>query len=143
MGACVVMLDSVVIDDLDFMGAVCFPAEADAPLVIDADGVLAFPVALERFEAIAGRDGEVIKRGDSVNLSKLPQGNALDVRRERPSFPTLKEDGRLAASEGANHQIAAIITRDVKQSRWHFTPCRVALPCGWLRLLCRGFRRGR
>ncbi len=76
------MLDSVVIDDFDFVGAVCFPAEADTPLVIDADGVLAFPVALERFEAIAGRDGEVVEFGDGVNLGEFPQGDALDVGRE-------------------------------------------------------------
>jgi hypothetical protein len=55
------MLDSVVIDDFDFMGAVRFPAEADAPLVIDTDGVLALPTALKRFEAIAGRDGKVVE----------------------------------------------------------------------------------
>jgi hypothetical protein len=97
------MLDSVVIDDFDFMGAVRFPAEADAPLIIDADGVLALPVALERFEAIAGRDGKVVECGDSVDLSEFPQGDALDVRRERPGFPFLEEDSGLPASEGANH----------------------------------------
>ncbi len=72
MGACVFMLVSVVIDDFDFMGSIRFPAETDAPLVIDADGVLAFPVALERFEAITGRDGEVVEFGDGVNLSEFP-----------------------------------------------------------------------
>jgi hypothetical protein len=51
-------------------------------LVIDADGVLAFPVALERFEAIAGRDGEVVEFGDGVNLGEFPKGDALDVRRK-------------------------------------------------------------
>ena len=121
------MLDSVVIDDFDFVGSVCFPAEADAPLVIDADGVLAFPVALERFEAVAGRDGEVVEFGDGVNLGEFPQGNALDVRRERPGFPVLEEDGGLPASEGADHQVSGIVTRGVKLSRWAFTP-RVAGP---------------
>ena len=49
--------DSVVIDDFDFMRAVMLPAEADAPLVIDTDGVVALALALEGFQAIAGRDG--------------------------------------------------------------------------------------
>ena len=49
--------DSEVIDDFNFMRAVMLPAEADAPLVIDADGVVAFAVALEDFQTIAGRDG--------------------------------------------------------------------------------------
>jgi hypothetical protein len=114
------MLDSVVINDFDFMGSVRFPAEADAPLVIDADGVLAFPVARERFEAIAGRDGEVVEFGDGVNLGEFPQGDALDVRRGRPGFTFLEEEGGLPASEGADYQVNAIVTRRVKLSRWGF-----------------------
>lgn len=104
------------------MGSVRFPAEADAPLVIDADGVLALPVAFERFEAIAGRDGEVVEFGDGVNLGEFPQGDALDVRREGPGFPLLKKDGGLPASEGANHQFNPIVTRGVKLSRRGFNP---------------------
>ena len=116
------MLDSVVIDDFDFMGSVRFPAEADAPLVIDADGVLTFPVALQRFKAISGRDGEVVECGDGVNLGEFPQGDALDVRWERPAFPFVEQEGGLPASEGANHQVNAIVTCGVKLSRWSFKP---------------------
>jgi hypothetical protein len=70
----------VVIDDFDFMGTICFPEETDAPLVIDADRVLAFPVALESFQTIAGWDREVVEFGDGVKLGEFPQGNTLDVR---------------------------------------------------------------
>ena len=64
------------------MCAVRFPAKADAPLVIDTNGVLTLSVSLERFKAIPGWNGEVIECSNSVNLGKFPQGNALDVRRE-------------------------------------------------------------
>ena len=60
--------ESVVIDNFDFMNPVCFPEEADAPWVVDADGVLAFPVSLESFEAITGRDREVVEFSDCMEL---------------------------------------------------------------------------
>ena len=78
---------SVVIDDFNFVWAVRFPAETDAPLVIDANGVLPRPVALKRFQAIAGWDGKMVEFGDRMNLGEFAQDNALDVRRKRPGFP--------------------------------------------------------
>ena len=44
------------------------PYEADAPLIVDADAVLPFPVALERFKMVARRGLEKIQRLSSVQL---------------------------------------------------------------------------
>ena len=49
----------VVVDDLDVEGIGGAPEEADAPLIVDADAVLASTIALERLEPIAGRNAEV------------------------------------------------------------------------------------
>ncbi len=38
----------VVVDNFDIYGTLCSPAEADAVLVIDADGVLPFATAAQR-----------------------------------------------------------------------------------------------
>jgi hypothetical protein len=46
----------VIIDDLHLVGIAVIPDEADAPLVVDADAVLSFAVALECFESVAGGD---------------------------------------------------------------------------------------
>ena len=50
MGACFFMAcrDSMVVNDFDIMRPISFPAEADTPLIVDTDGVLAFAVAFER-----------------------------------------------------------------------------------------------
>ncbi len=69
----------VVIDDFNIVWAVDFPEEADAPLVVNADGVLAFAVALECFQSVAWRDGKVVEFGDGVELGKFPQSNTLNV----------------------------------------------------------------
>ena len=47
----------MVVDDLNLVRPVRFPLEADAPLVIDADGVLAFHVSFEGFQAVTGWNG--------------------------------------------------------------------------------------
>jgi hypothetical protein len=73
---------SVVIDDFNITGPVGFPEEANAPLIVNADGVLPFAVALEGFQSVAGRDGKVAEFGDGMELGEFPQGNTLDVWRE-------------------------------------------------------------
>jgi len=44
----------VVVDDFDGVRVPIFPDEADAPLVIDADAMLALPLPLESFERLPG-----------------------------------------------------------------------------------------
>src|SRR5579863_4938620 len=46
---------SVMVNDLDVLGSRRCPAKADAPLIVDANAVLALPVAFQCFKPIAGR----------------------------------------------------------------------------------------
>src|SRR6187551_485416 len=46
-------LSPVVVDDLDIFRITVLPVEAYAPLVIDPDAPLTFPVALERLQTIS------------------------------------------------------------------------------------------
>lgn len=48
----------MVIGDLDFVGVAVFPSKADAPLVVDSNAVLAFTIASQCFESVAGRNAE-------------------------------------------------------------------------------------
>jgi hypothetical protein len=50
----------VVIRDLDVRGSRRRPYEADAVLIIDADAVLPGAIAFQRFQAIAGRNAQII-----------------------------------------------------------------------------------
>ena len=50
----------VVVHDFDLVGAVGVPHKADAPLVIDADAVLPFAVALQGFKLVVWRDSQAI-----------------------------------------------------------------------------------
>ncbi len=45
----------MIVADFNVFSVVVFPFEADAPLFVDPDGVLAFAVAFEGFELVSRR----------------------------------------------------------------------------------------
>ena len=80
----------VIIDDLNVHRSRRCPNEAHPPQVIDADAVLASPVAAECFQAIARRRSQVsqLKRGgigyrhSGMNVSSLRQTLPRHVKRQ-------------------------------------------------------------
>jgi hypothetical protein len=95
----------MVVNDFDIMRAVSFPAEADTPLIVDTNGVLAFAVAFESFQSIAGRNAQVNQFRDGVKLGELAQGSALNVRRECADFLQPKQAGSGVAGKGTDHAL--------------------------------------
>lgn len=71
-----------VVDDLDDLGAGVSPYEADPPLLVDADAVLAGSIASQCFEPVVGRDPQVIEGLGGIQQDKLPQGGPFDPRVE-------------------------------------------------------------
>ena len=69
----------MVIDDFDIVGISSVPSKADAPLVIDADAVLAGAVALQRLQTVAGRNAQIVQSCRGIQLSQLLQRRALNV----------------------------------------------------------------
>lgn len=96
---------SVVLDNFDLVRTVLLPAEADAPWVVDSNGVLAFAVSFENFQTVTGWDGEVFEFGDGLNLSQFPQRDALDAGRKGAGFPFVEEALGLLAGEGTDHRV--------------------------------------
>jgi hypothetical protein len=75
----------VVVDDLDILGASIRPNEADAPLLIDSDAMLAGAIILEGFKLIAGRHSQVAQHLGIVQHSQLPQRGLLDILWQLPA----------------------------------------------------------
>jgi len=67
----------VVVHDLDVVGASGAPSKAEAPLLVDADAVLAGTVAGQFLEAVAGWDSEVTEDLGGVEDQQLAQRCAL------------------------------------------------------------------
>jgi hypothetical protein len=61
----------MVINDFHVFGAAREPSEAEPPLPVDADAVLALPVAFQRLEAIARLNPQVVEPAGDFELPKL------------------------------------------------------------------------
>lgn len=69
----------MVIGDLYLLGGAIVPDKTDPPLIVDPDAVLSFAVALERFEAVAGRRPQIQKPGCRVEHIELAQRHRPDA----------------------------------------------------------------
>ena len=61
----------MVIDDLNVVCVAIPPSEADPPLIVDPDAVLALAISLERFKPITGRRPKIVKGACIVDLHEL------------------------------------------------------------------------
>jgi hypothetical protein len=69
----------VAIGNLDGVGVVALPAEPDAPLVVDADAVLAGSASGDSLEMVAGWDAKVGECLGGVEDDQLPEAAVLEV----------------------------------------------------------------
>ena len=89
----------MVIDKLDVMGAVCLPHEADAPLVVHSDAVLALSVALERLQTVTGGRPQILDVLRGVEHTQFTARGRLDVARDSPNRPAVPDGLRRRALE--------------------------------------------
>ena len=67
----------MVVSDFDVVSVVAVPAEAEAVLVVDPDGVLAGAIGFEWVELVIGRDAEVGERLGGVELATIRSASEL------------------------------------------------------------------
>src|SRR5580658_8882236 len=82
VGLCGSSTASMVVADFDILGAFVGPAEADPPLLVDPDRVLALPIARERLKPVSRRDSQVFQANRRVEKTKLSQGGVLYLGRK-------------------------------------------------------------
>jgi len=73
----------VIVDDLDVVGVPVLPAEADPPLIVDANAVLTGAVTLELLQSVARRDAEIVELLGRVYGDKLLRGRLTLLYRSR------------------------------------------------------------
>src|SRR5271168_4430607 len=66
----------VIVDEFDIPGAAAGPGEADAPLVVDADAVLAGAGAGELFQSVARRHAQVVDALGGVDENEFVVGES-------------------------------------------------------------------
>jgi hypothetical protein len=93
----------MVIHDFHLLCVVITPDEANPPLVIDADAVLAGTVAFEDFQPVARRRKQIAQFPRPVQVFELAPGSVLNVRRQLAGAFAPKDALCFAAREGRNH----------------------------------------
>src|SRR5690606_258298 len=94
---------SVVVHDLHAVRSGICPSEAQTPLIVDANAVLAFPVAGEGFQVVARRRPQELQRGSRIKLREFPRRD-LDDAAETLRLPLLVESLRIDAAEAFDHE---------------------------------------
>src|ERR1035437_9432940 len=72
---------SVVVDNLDIFGSRRSPSKADSVLVVDANGVLAFPIPVECLQSISRWNLERLEIVRLVQRIKFPEGRVPEFNR--------------------------------------------------------------
>jgi hypothetical protein len=70
---------SVVVDDLNVLRTCCGPSEADPPLLVDPDAVVAGSITLQLLQSIARRDSQVVDGIRCIEDEEFSQGSPLRV----------------------------------------------------------------
>jgi hypothetical protein len=71
----VMVVASVVVNYFNFGRARTGPFEADPPLIVDADAMLAGPVALQLFQPVTGGNSEVVEIYGGVEDEEFSKGD--------------------------------------------------------------------
>ena len=95
------MASSVIVDDLDLMRIAAAPHEADPPALVDANAVLAGPVALEGFQVVARRATQIFQAARRRKVEQLPPGHPFDGPEARHGLVG-EQRLRIPAAERAN-----------------------------------------
>jgi hypothetical protein len=80
------------------------PDEANPPLVIDANAVLADAAALQGFQPVARRRQQIAQCPRPVQVFQFSPGGILNVRRQLAGAFSPKDSFRLTAREAGYHQ---------------------------------------
>jgi hypothetical protein len=94
---------SVVIDDFNVVGTIGFPHKTDAPLIIDANAVLAAPIPGQCFKSVTRRCPHCVQRRSGVELLKLADRNTRDVGESLYALAR-EQLRRVLALKGLDHE---------------------------------------
>src|SRR5688572_10706009 len=105
-------LCSVIIDDFNTLGIPVFsPFKTNPPLLVDANAVLPFSVALQQLQSIGRRRFQIIQAPCSMQVLELAPRRLLNVMRQRMRPYSPENLLGFPASKARNHRITIIVTR--------------------------------
>jgi hypothetical protein len=79
------------------------PSEADAPLIVDADAVLTFALALQGFQPIGRKNAQITQHRGVCQHAQLAARHGLDIGRQAPGRHSAPDLFRLLAGKVPDH----------------------------------------
>jgi hypothetical protein len=96
----------VVIDDLNLVGISVTPSEADSPLIVDPDAMLASTAALQGFQPIARRHTQEVQRRRGIHLNQFSQCDPQQIRWKPPGGHAVEKSFRFLVGKALDHGLA-------------------------------------
>lgn len=93
----------MVVFDADVFGALLAPDESDAPLQVDADGVLAFAISVQRVQTIGWREAESFESGGSSKFAEFAKRSILNLDRQLARRLAIPDFLGILVGETLNH----------------------------------------
>ncbi len=81
----------MIVHDLDGIRPRWRPAETNAPLLVDANAVLPFPIPFQGFHTIARRDAQVFETPGAMHLIELARRQRRYLLRNTPDELAVKD----------------------------------------------------
>ena len=106
----------------DVVGIALLPAEADAPLIIDANAMLVSAISRQSFQPIGRWNPQIVQALSDIELHQLAPRKAVQFGRKVAQELALKEPLGVPVAEGLYHE--SIITQDAMVGKWRFRPTR-------------------
>ncbi len=93
----------MVVFDSDLLGALNAPGEGDAPLIVDADGVLALAISLQGVKSVGGRETQGFEGVDGGKFTEFAKGFVLNARRQLARALAVPDSLGFLVRETLNH----------------------------------------
>lgn len=107
----------VVVHNLHVVSVASLPAEADSPLVGDANAVLLRSLPRQPLEPVPRRNPEIFQYLCGIEEQQLPVPSSLHIGRQSPRPLTREDLRRLPIAEATNHPGTNNVSRYYRQAR--------------------------
>lgn len=97
----------MVVDNLNVLGSTVAPDKANAPLVVDANRVLAISIARQLLQMVAGWRSKVAELDRILDSAKTAFGSRYKIDRKAPRRLAIGDLRNGLASEGPDHRFVS------------------------------------
>lgn len=93
----------MIVGNLDVPRLAIPPLEAEPPLIVDADAVLASTIAVQRLQTVAGRHAQIVEPLRGIDRQKLRASTPLNLQRQTANGVACEDRCGALVRKALNH----------------------------------------